>query len=67
VFGHVRPGAETPCGYPSSGFAPFAGVEIARVKAEIKEMHRSDFGLKLITKPYYQKVIWDSSLQISNN
>ena len=30
-------------------------------------MHRSDFGLKLITKPYYQKVIWDSSLPISNS
>ena len=50
-----------------TGFAPFAGVEIARVKPEIKDRHRSDFGLKLINKAYYQKYIWDSSLPISNS
>jgi hypothetical protein len=47
-FGQVRPGAATPCGYPSSGFAPLTGEINARVKAETRASGSNDLFPSLI-------------------
>jgi hypothetical protein len=47
-FGQVLPGAATPCGYPSSGFAPLAGEAKARVKAETRASGSHDLFPSLI-------------------
>jgi hypothetical protein len=47
-FGQVLPGAATPCGYPSSGFAALAGEVRANVKDETKRSESHDLRFELI-------------------